>query len=143
MATVIDQAAPPTAASLAPGELDMLAGIGAQLDADTTPADPNAPEPAPAPEVIPTGEVLNMVLAPAFALLAPNWKITDSESRQLADVYGQVLDKWFPDLMSNVGPELAAALVTVAILGPRLGKPRKLEPPKAKPGAIDESQPGA
>ena len=79
-----------------------------------------------APEVE-TAEVLYMVIHPLFNVMAPAWNIQEVESRQLAEVYGALLDKYWPDSAALMGVELSAALTTLAILGPRLGKPRKFE----------------
>ena len=92
-----------------------------------------------ADQEMPTGEVLALVMGPAFEVLAPNWKISDSEARQLANAYGAVIDKHFPGALGNFGIELTAVVMTLAVIAPRMHKPRKLEPAKpeaAKPDAI-------
>lgn len=75
-----------------------------------------------------TGEVLTALLIPTFKFMAPAWEVTDGECALLGEAYGAVLDKYFPDL--NVGVELSAALATLAVFGPRWGKPTKVAPKK-------------
>lgn len=92
--------------------------------------DPRAQQGAPgAPEAeSETAELIAAVLEPAFAVLAPNWEVTGDECRMLAQAYGPLADKYFPDL--NLGVEVKAVLVTLVVFGPRLNKPRKVEPKK-------------
>lgn len=78
------------------------------------------------PEV-PTAEVLQAVIHPAFVLLAPNWNVQPEESAALAEAYAPVIDKYFPDAGSGMGPELMAVTVSLAVLGPRLAIPRKAQ----------------
>lgn len=66
------------------------------------------------------------VLTPAFAILAPNWQVQPPEVQQLAQAYTPVMLKYFPDGIGDVGPELAAVLVTLTVLGGRLGTPRRV-----------------
>lgn len=75
-----------------------------------------------------TAKVLTELLKPTFRLLAPNWEVTDDECAMLGAAYGAVVDKYFPDL--DLGVELTAALVTLAVFGPRWGKPAKVPKPK-------------
>jgi hypothetical protein len=119
---------PPAAA--APGELAGLATGAAELDAAHAP--PGA-APAAEPEgraLPPTHKIVEMVLAPTFVLLAPNWKVSKDEVEQLSIAYGAVIDKYFPDL--RAGPELAAVLISLAVFTPRVMAkvPRKLEAKK-------------
>ncbi len=132
-----DQNPPPAAPPANPhADVDALDA----LSAEAISSDPAAiAEAEAAAEEMPTGEVLAMVLGPAFDVLAPNWKISDSESRQLANAYGAVIDKYFPGALGNFGIELTAVVMTLAVIAPRMNKPRKLEPAKpeaAKPDAV-------
>lgn len=127
-----EQAAPPPPAN-PHADMDALDA----LSAEAIGGDPAAVAAAPEPE-IPTGQVLVMVLAPAFEVIAPNWNLTQTEVRTLADAYGAVLDKHFPDALANIGIELTAVVVTLAILAPRMHKPRKLEPVKPDAAKPDE-----
>lgn len=87
-----------------------------------------------------TGEVLLGVVSPTFDLLCPNWGVTLEEKKALADAYGSVIDKYFPDLGKDAAPELIALAMTAAIFAPRIGQPRKLEEKKSDKGAdSDES----
>lgn len=112
-------------ASAAPEEMAALTAQ-AEAEAPETPADPNAPPPPPD---VPTGEVLLMLYRPLAAIVAPNWKLQDSECKALADAHAMVIDKYFPDGLGAMGPEISAVLVTVAILGVRFNKPLR-EPEK-------------
>lgn len=105
-------------------ELDALA-----LDAAALEPQAGQPEPKQQPD-IPTDQLLRMLLAPLFGLLAPAWGVTQQEIGQLAEAYGAVVDKYFPNGLTAFGPELAAGMVTIAVIGPRMGKPRKIEPTK-------------
>lgn len=74
-----------------------------------------------------TGEVLLGIVSPTFDMLCPNWGVTMEEKKALADAYGGVIDKYFPNLGNSAGPELVAVAMTAAIFAPRFGKARKLE----------------
>lgn len=75
-----------------------------------------------------TGEVLTALLLPTFKFLAPAWEVADGECALLGEAYGAVIDKYLPGL--DVGVELSAALATLAVFGPRWGKPAKVAPKK-------------
>lgn len=113
--------------SFAPEELDALARSGAEQDAVDAPPPAPGEAPAPEPPKMPTDQVCEFVLTPLFGILCPNWNLQQSEIRHLSEAYAAVIDKYFPDL--DFGPELGALVVTVAILGPRMKTPRKLEKP--------------
>lgn len=85
-----------------------------------------------------TGDLLFPLVDALFQILAPNWSVTQAESRQLADAYGIVLDKHFPDLA--MGPEMTAIVLTVAVVAPRLGTPRKAKADTAPGGKPDDIQ---
>jgi len=71
-------------------------------------------------------EIVQHLAGPAFATLAPGWNIQEVEIEALADAYAGLLNKYFPGGASQMGPELGAAMVTVAIFAPRLKMPRHL-----------------
>ncbi len=85
--------------------------------------------------------LLVAVLTPTFVIIAPNWQITPAEVQQLAQAYAPVILKYFPDGLGDVGPELAAALVTMTVLGSRIGTPRRLVPVKQEGGDADTGKP--
>lgn len=68
---------------------------------------------------------------PTFEILTPNWGVTAAECKLLGTAYAPVLHKYFPD-GPTASPELTALLATIAIMGPRIGKPMRLpaEPEK-------------
>ncbi len=80
-------------------------------------------------------EIIEHLAGPAFGLLAPGWNVQPAEIQALAEAYAGLLNKYFPGGASQMGPELGAAMVTVAIIGPRLKMPRKL--PEQKEVAND------
>lgn len=111
--------------------LDALANEAAT---STAPGDPAAP---PAEPDVPTAELVAMILGPAFAIVAPNWNVRESEIDQLGKAYGAVLDKYFPDGLGNYGAELTAVFCTLAIVAPRRGKP--LRAPEKEPVPVADA----
>lgn len=110
-----------------------------QLGEEAAQAEVAAAPPAPEPEVT-TAQLLEMVIGPTAAILAPNWGITDQEVAQVSKLYGALLDKYVPDMQTSYGLEISAVLVTATVLMPRIGKPRKLEEkPKKGEGATADA----
>ena len=93
--------------------------------------------------------IIAQLLAPTFAVMAPNWGVQQAEIDGLAGAYAPLLAKYFPDT-ANVGPEIGAVIVTAAVIVPRLSIPRKLvdsgsgapepEPSKPKSGKPKKKQ---
>ncbi|MCW3173755.1 hypothetical protein [Shewanella subflava] len=110
------------------GHFDEFASITAELEPETQ----NQTYEAAAPVSISGAEIILPVVSLACGVLAPNWDIKPEEQAALADCYGALMDKYFPDMAESGGVELSALLVTAAILTPRLSTPRKLEPEKPK-----------
>ena len=81
------------------------------------------------------------LLGPGFAVLAPNWNIQTDEVKALADAYAPLMAKYFPDA-SQVGPEIGALFVTVAVIAPRLSTPRKIIEEKPGPDSPGPGKPG-
>jgi hypothetical protein len=75
-------------------------------------------------------EIIQHIVGPAFGLLAPGWGVQPVEIEALAEAYAGLLNKYFPGGATQMGPELGAAMVTVAIIGPRLKMPRELPAPE-------------
>ncbi|HET8882607.1 MAG TPA: hypothetical protein VFM56_10575, partial [Solimonas sp.] len=100
------------------------------VDIDPPPLDAESEPEKPEPELPPTKVLVQMVLSPGLALLAPNWNVSRSEVEQLSECYAAVIDKYFPNGMGNFGPEIAATVITLAVFGPRLNTPRKVEEKK-------------
>ncbi len=98
------------------------------------------------PDAMPTGDMVAQLLGVTFNhVIAPrrgdHWKINDAEAKALGDAYGAVIDKYWPDFMN--GPEIAAVLTSMAVLGPRMmqdAEQSKAKDKAKKPGASDESQ---
>ncbi|HET8882626.1 MAG TPA: hypothetical protein VFM56_10670, partial [Solimonas sp.] len=70
-----DTPAPSPAAAAAPDELDRLVQGAVDVDPPPLDAEPAPPE----PEIPPTKVLVQMVLSPGLALLAPNWNVSRSE----------------------------------------------------------------
>lgn len=137
MSEKTDETAPPVTHAFA----DEAALAGLQADAATAASELLPPpvagtagaQPVQSPEksIAETTGVLVVLMTPAFAVLAPNWEITEEEVVKLAQTYAVVIEKYMPGGFGKYGPELAAAFVTVGIFSARVGKPRVL--PKKKP----------
>ena len=84
--------------------------------------------------------IFTQLLGPGFAILAPAWNVQKSEIEALSEAYAPVMAKYFPDV-SQVGPEISAALVTAAVIVPRLSMPRKVENKNEASPAEVEKQP--
>ena len=106
-----------SAAVAAPDELDALA---AEVAAD---APTPAPDAQPEPEIMPMAELIRPTLRMVFDKAAPAWRVSDAEVKGLADVYGALIDKYFPGGVGRWGLELSALMLTFAVLGPRWGTP--------------------
>ena len=103
------------------------------LEAEASQAmQPGAAAPEPAAPEVPTSQVLEGLIGPAFAVLAPNWKVSHGEVKQLCFAYGLLIDKYFPDSVSKFGPEIMATTLTLAVIGPRIAAkvPPRLEEKK-------------
>lgn len=76
-----------------------------------------------------TAEVLQPLIDLACSVAAPNWEISKGERQALAESYGDLADKYFPEGVGQWGVELNAALITAAIIGPRVasGTPARKE----------------
>lgn len=75
-----------------------------------------------APQQPTTGEIIGALLHPLFSVAAPEWKVHESECNMLGNAWGAVIDKYFPGM--SIGVELNAAIITLAILGPRIAASR-------------------
>lgn len=95
---------------------------------------PGGGTPPPQQPKIETAAVLEGILGPAFATIAPNWRVSAMETKQLAIAYGGLIDKYFPDGLGEYGAEIAACVVTLAVFGPRLRVPPRAE---EKPATTD------
>jgi len=108
-----------------------LAGKAAALEGELLGEGVGAPGAAPGEAIDqaqagPTNaELLTALLVPTFAIMAPAWRVTDAECAMLGEAYGAVMDKYFPDF--SLGVELTAVLATLAVFGPRVGRPMKQE----------------
>lgn len=107
---------------------DILGGLESEAERDeATPTDPTVAdemEKAAAQSQQEYEAVLTMCIGMTFNIVAPNWEVSEAETQQLAGAYAGVLDKYFPGGMESFGVEVGAALVTAAIIAPRIGKPR-------------------
>lgn len=109
----------------APDNADELAALTAEA-ADIEPgygADGAPVEPEPEAPELGNADAIKMLLGPAMVIMAPRWQVQPAEVEQLAIAWGEVADKYMPDGLA-IGVELNAAIITLAILGPRLTMPR-------------------
>lgn len=124
-------AAPAPAGDAKPSraELDLKAEADAILAAAGPDATPGAAPGVPAAPGVQTGEMVADLLDITFnGLIAPrrgdHWKLSADESKALGHAYGAVFDKYLPNLQS--GPEFAAVIVTVAVIGPKIAQDRAI-----------------
>ena len=114
--------------------LDAAAREAAANMAPETATAPDAPGAAAAPPQPSTADVLGPLIGAAFRIVAPAWGVSEAEARELAGAWAPVLDKYFPDgLVLSI--EFNAVIVTLALIGPRWGKPRQLPAPVSS-GAV-------
>jgi len=99
-------------------------------------------EHGPSEQALEWQEILQPLLWGGFAILAPAWNITAEETQQMAEAYEPLCAKYMPDGPGKWGPEIAAAFVTVHVLAPRLGKPRKLPSPDQEKGQEGNQEAG-
>lgn len=90
------------------------------------------PSTAAAPPPLSTADVLGPLIGAGFRIVAPAWGVSEAEARDLAGAWAPVLDKYFPGGIA-LSVEFNAAIVTLALIGPRWGKPRQLPAPAATP----------
>jgi hypothetical protein len=114
-----------------------LAAEAARLDAEILGAaahDDTAAEAEAAAPVVPSHELIRPLLAFAFDVYAPRWKVLPAEVDKLAEAYGAVVDKYFPDgLFGQYAVEINAVLITVAVFQPRMNiRPRDDVSPEDK-----------
>lgn len=81
---------------------------------------------------------LEMLIGPLLAIMAPGWQVGAEETHQLAEAWAKVADKYFPDGL-NLGAELNAAIVTVAILGPKIGRDPKSGEPRSRQHEVKDA----
>lgn len=113
-------------------ELEALAG-------EAPGAEPSR-QPPPADTGPDTGDVIAALIGPLFGVLAPAWSVTDGEVTELGRAWGPVVDKYWPGGLSAFGCELNAALITLAVVGPRLRLPRQVQPAESAEGAADAAE---
>lgn len=130
------EAADPVA-EMSPEDLAELAALEAEAVEAAEAATPAA-DPVEVAEGPPTSELLLPVISMAAAGLAPAWKVEPVECEQLAEVYGDLVDKYWPAGVGSFGPELTAAMVTAAVFMPRIGTPRY--PPRRDAGEMPPAE---
>lgn len=134
MNAVLDDLSVATGAAVDPALLheanDALAGVDVPFDPSAPPIVEPTPPSAETAAMCTTllGVTFNHALAPR---LGDHWKLADDECSALGAAYGAVLDKYFPNL--RAGPEVAAIVVTLAVLGPRVMMTVQAAHEKTKP----------
>jgi hypothetical protein len=82
-------------------------------------------------------------LSPTFKMLAPNWAVEKGEIEMLSEAYTDCLLHYYPEGFAAVGPVLGALMATVAVFGPRMDVPLKVEAPKPAAGEGGEQKAAA
>jgi hypothetical protein len=82
-----------------------------------------------------TSEILFPIIAMGFDIVVPQWKVRKEEKQALAEAYGALLDKYFPDAGNYFGVEITALMATGMICMPRVlaDKKEKEVNPQEKP----------
>lgn len=88
-----------------------------EMAGETGPDSGQGPDGSDTGPEIDTAEFIEGIAAPMFAIMAPDL-LKPAEVKALAGAWAPVIDKYFPDL--NLGVELNAAIVTLAIVGPKV-----------------------
>ncbi|WP_428398418.1 hypothetical protein [Marinobacter salarius] len=83
-----------------------------------------------------TAEVIAPLIGFGCDIGCPNWQVQKEEKRALAEGYGELIDKYYPEGLGAIGVELNALLMTAAIFGPRVAQGI---PARAKPKAEEAS----
>ncbi|WP_286269535.1 hypothetical protein [Thalassotalea hakodatensis] len=84
-------------------------------------------------EHIETAELLYPIISAGFDIFASKWNVPEKHKKALAEAYGDLLDKYFPDAGSVFGVELTALTVTGMVVAPHIiAEPEKEvnKPPK-------------
>jgi len=74
---------------------------------------------------IQTSELLFPIIDMAFEIMTPDWNVKVKEKKALAEAYGALLDKYFPDAGEYFGVEITALMTTGMVCMPRVVKKRK------------------
>lgn len=69
---------------------------------------------------IETSELLFPIISMGFDIVVPHWKVKKEEKKALAEAYGGLLDKYFPDAGEYFGAEITALMVTGMVCMPRM-----------------------
>lgn len=114
-----------TGAAIDSAELDAIAS-----EAEASEAPDSAAELVEEREGPTTAEVIHPLISFGCDLACPNYQIQKAEKQALAESYGDLLDKYFPEGIGAWGVELNALLMTAAIFGPRVaqGVPARNKP---------------
>lgn len=130
-----------TGAAIDSGELDAIAREAGEDEAPQSAGELMEEREGPT-----TAEVIAPLIGFGCDIGCPNWQIQKEEKKALAEGYGELIDKYYPDGISAWGVELNALLMTAAIFGPRVAKgmparvkPKAEEATDEKETATDES----
>jgi hypothetical protein len=113
---------------------------GGRVDAEYIPSADAGPEPEPDTEKtskkVDTTKMLTVAYKSIFDSMFPAWEISADEIAVMSDAQGDALDVWYPDGIEWLNGEFVEKVVvtgfafgvTVEIMKPRIGKPRKEDP---------------
>lgn len=94
-----------------------------------------------------TAEILAPLLKITFGIIASkkggHWALGDQEAVELGNAYGDVMDKYFPEVA--VGCELTAVMCTLVVVGPRVAEDKRQaaeqkKQEQVKPGVDDAGE---
>ena len=98
-----------------------------KMDAQMMGAGPSAEAAVDDVPTVPSAEILKPTLFFFFSKFAPNWKVSEDESDDLARKLGAVVDKWVPGgalkLMDRWKEEGALVVCCIAIYSKRVDVP--------------------
>lgn len=72
-------------------------------------------------------QLLKALFDGGFAVLAPGWGVTETETETLSKAYAPLMDKYMPDGMGAYSLEINAALITFGFYMAHKDQPRKVE----------------
>ncbi|MCS6128887.1 hypothetical protein G3485_17355 [Shewanella baltica] len=107
-------------------EFDAALAAAQQIEGGETPSDALGYQAVEAAHVS-GAELIAPIIGLACMAFAPNWNIAPEEQQALAESYGALIDKYFPEGAGAFGVELNALIITGAILAPRFKTPRHAE----------------
>ena len=76
-------------------------------------------------EGVSNSDIISPLISALFAIIAPNWAVSQEEVSKLAMRWGEVADKYIGNIPA--GAEGLAIIETLGVVAPKIGTPRKLK----------------